>query len=402
MKILFVSLCAIENVENQHIYTDLLRIFRSRGHEVWAIAPREKRCGLATEFVDDHGIRLIHVAIGDIQKTNFIKKGFSTLSLNRRFVRALDEFAPDEKFDLVLYVTPPTTISGLVRQVKDKTGAKAYLLLKDIFPQNSLDLGILSAKGIRGLLYRYFKKTERKTYAVADWIGCMSRANLEYLLEHQPDLDAARIEVNPNSLIPRDMTEVSPSYFREKYDIPSDQIVFAYGGNLGKPQDIDFLISVLDLNEDNPAGFFLIAGEGTERRRLEAFFSKKRLHHARLLPRLPRKEFDEMLCACDVGMIVLDYRFTIPNFPSRMLSYMQASLPVITATDMTTDIGLVVEENGFGVSAFSNDAQDFLGKCREIARGDLREMGRKARECLENQYTAERTYQIIMEHFNEN
>ena len=48
--------------------------------------------------------------------------------------------------------------------------------------------------------------------------------------------------------------------------------------------------------------------------------------------------------SCDVGLIFLDKRFTIPNFPSRLLSYMQASMPVLAATDVNTDIGKVIEE----------------------------------------------------------
>jgi len=37
-------------------------------------------------------------------------------------------------------------------------------------------------------------------------------------------------------------------------------------------------------------------------------------------------------------MIFLDYRFQIPNFPSRLLSYMAAGMPVIVATDPNTDM----------------------------------------------------------------
>ena len=57
--------------------------------------------------------------------------------------------------------------------------------------------------------------------------------------------------------------------------------------------------------------------------------------------------------------IFLDHRFTIPNFPSRLLGYMQAKLPVLACTDKNTDIGKVVVEGGFGWWCESNDVGEF-------------------------------------------
>ena len=390
----------MEDMESQGIYSDLLKAFHSHGHEVLAIAPRERRTGLPTELADCGGVEVLRVAVGNIQKTNLIEKGVSTLVLKHEFLSALDGFAPGREFDLVVYATPPTTISGLVEAIKKRTGAKAYLLLKDIFPQNSLDLGMLSERGVKGLIYRYFKETERKTYAAADWIGCMSPANREYLLAHEQWLDPARVEVNPNTVTPRDMSRLDATSFKAKYGLPDDGRVFVYGGNLGRPQCVDFLVDVLWLNEAAPVGFFAIAGSGTDRPKLERFFAEARPRHAALLPNLPRDEYDAMLCACDVGLIILDPRFTIPNFPSRVLSYMQAGLPVVTATDGMCDMGRIAEANGFGVAGSSVSAEGFLDRCRALTDEDIAAMGRRSREYLEENYTAERSYELIMEHFN--
>ena len=44
--------------------------------------------------------------------------------------------------------------------------------------------------------------------------------------------------------------------------------VFVYGGNLGKPQGIDFLIECLKSQKENRKVFFLIVGDGTEYKKL--------------------------------------------------------------------------------------------------------------------------------------
>ena len=107
-----------------------------------------------------------------------------------------------------------------------------------------------------------------------------------------------------------------------------------------------------------------------------------------------------MLCACDVGLVVLDHRFTIPNFPSRVLSYMQAGLAVVTATDEVCDMGRIAEANGFGVAGSSASAESFLEKCRALTNEQIDDMGKRSRLYLEENYTSEISYELIMEHFN--
>ncbi len=399
MRVLFLSQSPMESGDTG-IYTDLLRTFAEHGHSVYALSPRERRTGLPSELAHEDGINIIRVAVGNITKTNLIEKGVSTLSIGVRYLDALKRFAPGVDFDLVLYATPPTTISGVVEKVKRATGARAYLLLKDIFPQNAIDLGMLSRSGPKAPIYAFFKRSERKTYQAADWIGCMSPANRDYLLEHEPWLDPSRVEVNPNAIIPRDLAGEDPETFRSKYGLPSDERIFVYGGNLGKPQAIDFFIEVLRENEKDPAGFFLIAGSGTERLLLEAYFEQEAPAHAKLLGSLGRSEYGTMLCACDVGLVVLDHRFTIPNFPSRVLSYMQAGLPVVTATDEVCDMGRIAEANGFGVAGSSASAESFLEKCRALTDEQINDMGKRSRLYLEENYTSKTSYELIMEHFN--
>ena len=146
---------------------------------------------------------------------------------------------------------------------------------------------------------------------------------------------------------------------RNKYGLPLDKKIFIYGGNLGKPQGIPFIIECLRAEKDNEKAFFLIIGDGTEYGKLEKYYKESRQTNFKLLRRLPSDEFDKVLCACDVGLIFLDHKFTIPNFPSRLLSYMQAGLPIMACTDKLTDIGKVIGDGDFGWWCESNDSSCF-------------------------------------------
>ena len=235
------------------------------------------------------------------------------------------------------------------------------MLLKDIFPQNAVDLGMMQKTGLKGLLYRSFRNKEKKLYRISDRIGCMSQANVDYVLKHNPEVDSAVVEVCPNSIVPIDVSVdiEAREWIRKKYEIPVNKKVFIYGGNLGKPQGIEFLIRCLNDQQKNKDTFFLIIGDGTEYERFESFISENHPDNVKLMRRLPKEDYDKLVAASDVGMIFLDHRFTIPNFPSRLLNYMQAKVPVLACTDPNTDIGKVIEEGGFGWWCESNDAVAF-------------------------------------------
>ncbi len=399
MNILFLSLIDFSGIEDRHIYTDLLREFRKNGHLVHAVSPVEKKKGKHTRLIEGDNLRILKPVIGNIQKTNPVEKGLSTITLEGKLLRGIKRYFNKIKFDLVIYPTPPVTFCRVIQYLRKKDSAKSYLLLKDIFPQNAVDLGML---GKKNPLYLYFRKKEKTLYANSDYIGCMSEANVRYLLKNNPELSPGLVEVCPNGIEPVDVEITADEKIktRSKYNIPQDKTVFIYGGNLGKPQGIPFLCECLRANRGNDKAYFVIAGSGTEFKTIESFINSEKLTNAVLLGQMPKKDYESLVKASDAGLIFLDKRFTIPNFPSRMLDYMQASLPVLAATDVNTDLGKVITEGNFGLWSESGSVVKFNENLKLLSDGDLRKkMGGNARKYLEENYTAKHAYNIIMRHF---
>lgn len=247
MNVLFLSLMGYSSIKNRDIYTDLLREFINQGHKVYIVSPAERRQGIETGLIEEENSTILRVKTGNIQKTNLIEKGISTVMLEPQFVAAIKSFFGDIKFDLILYSTPPITIAKAVEYVKKRDNATTYLMLKDIFPQNAVDIGMMTTSGLKGLLYKSFRAKEKKLYALSDHIGCMSKANVDYVLKHNPEIQKERVEISPNCVEVTDMSvsEEDKKMMREKYGIPQDKVVYLYGGNLGKPQGIDHMIECL-------------------------------------------------------------------------------------------------------------------------------------------------------------
>lgn len=401
MNVLFLTMSGnMSSLDAPGIYTDLLRQFVKKGHRVYAVAPAQKRMNEPTHVVHGDGWVLLRVQTGNVQKSSPIEKGIAQMQIQGQFFRGIERYLPETKFDLIVYSTPPITFCGLIQKLKNRHQAYTYLLLKDIFPQNAVDLGMMSKRGIKAPIYWYFRQMEKKLYAVSDRIGCMSQANVDYILQHNPEIDPAKVEICPNSIEVQDLrvTAEERSALRIKYDIPLDKKVFVYGGNLGKPQGIPFLTECLKTQLKNPDAFFLIVGDGTEYKKLEAFFISEHPANMKLMKRLPKEDYDRLVAACDVGLIFLDHRFTIPNFPSRLLSCLQAGLPVLCCTDPNTDIGQVCEEGEFGWWCESNSVENFCCLVDEICKKEtLSDYSNNAVAYLCKHYTVQDACDVILD-----
>lgn len=398
MNILFLSLAKLSDLTARGIYQDLIRQFVHHSHSITIINPIERREGKNTFIKSEGKLRVIPVRIGNITKCrNLIEKGISTLFLQTHYIAAIKKYCSDMKYDLVLYVTPPITFSRVVKYVKRRDNANSYLMLKDIFPQNAIDINLLPSWGPWRLLVWWFKHQERQLYKLSDYIGCMSPKNVSFLLEHNSKIPVEKVEVCPNSIkpIPRRDT---PKNCRDK----SEPLTFLYGGNLGKPQDIPFLIQCLKDNINKADRKFVICGTGTETHLLQSFLEEYNPRNVEFIPGLPVDEYEKLVLVCDVGMIFLDSRFTIPNFPSRILSYMEKSIPILACTDRSTDMGEIVTQGYFGWWCESNNVHDFtilVDTICSLAFDSLAFKGNNARTYLEKNYTVEHTYNTIMKHF---
>lgn len=402
MNILFLTMStAVKHIQASGIYNDLMRKFRDEGHSVYMIYPNERRSGLPTDLVNENGIQCLGVRTLNVQKTNVIEKGIGQLLLESQFKSALKKYFQGVKFDLILYSTPPITFNNVIKYAKKVSGNKAitYLLLKDIFPQNAVDLGMLSKDGIKGILYKMFRKKEEELYRISDYIGCMSPANVEYVLKHNSSVNRSKVEVAPNSYDIPSISEIADKNFiRSKYNLPTDKPIFIYGGNMGKPQGIPFLVDCMKAVKDRDDCHFILVGDGTEYSKLEIFVKKNNPKSVSVFRRLPKEDYDALAAACDVGLIFLDYRFSIPNYPSRLLPYLMGKKLIIAVTDPNCDTGSIAEDNGYGFYCPSNSVEDFVKVVDKMLVSDRKQMGENAYQYFLSNYTTEHTYNAIVKH----
>jgi glycosyltransferase involved in cell wall biosynthesis len=292
--------------------------------------------------------------------------------------------------------TPPITLTPLVWVMKSLTKSRSYLILRDIFPQNAVDLGLISKFGFNHLLFRWL---ERWTYRVHDQIGCMSPANIAYVLDRNPSVDPKKLHILANWISANSLQqEVDRTSSRAALGLKRSDFVCVFGGNLGKPQKPGFLIPVAEALRDEVSIRIIVVGGGTERDTLIAEKKSRNLSNLEVWDRLTRSQFQELLSAADVGFVLLDERFTIPNIPSRLVGYWAAGLPVLAATDSATDIcESFIGRFGGGRCVAMGDVAGFVEEIRWLGDhpSQASEMGAMGKSAVAKHFTASTAAEII-------
>lgn len=352
MKILFLSLSKFENLEEKQIYNDIFKVLATKGHKIKIVCPTVES-SYSNKFKN---IEITRVNIGEIRNVNKIKKGIKTLTLERKFEKIINKEVNLEDIDIVMYSTPPITFNKIVKNIKSNNkNIISILILKDIFPQNAVDLGYFRKNS---LIYKYFSRREKLLYKQSDLIGCMSPGNIEYILNHNKYIDPSKLFLFRNSLFKNSLLydEKDKAMVFDNYNLSKEKITFIYGGNLGKPQHFEGIKYFIENFHRVPNGQLIIIGNGTEYSKIEDVINKTNNPDIHLGKKVSKLEFDKVLKYSDVGLVFLDPRFTIPNFPSRFSSYLDFEKPVLASIDHSTDLGEIIEENNVG---FWNNAEDY-------------------------------------------
>lgn len=394
-----VLLLTIAPKKSQKMIRDIANEFVKDGHLVFVVCPADSDYPARKKFVLIDGVRYLFVNSGNtVGKISIITKVWNFVMTDPRYQKALRAAVDGIDIDVVLYSTPPITLANTIIWAKKKFHASTYLMLKDIFPQNAVDMGMMKTTGVMGLVWRYFRKKEKKLYGNSDFIGCMSPANCRYVLQHNPEIPEERIGICVNSYLEEPIRDIDMNVIREKYGIPKDKIVFLYGGNLGKPQGLSYFVDVMKSNKKKEDRFFLICGGGNDQKTIQNFIRQEKPNNVKFMSMISPDDFDDLSRACDVGLVFLDHRFTIPNFPSRMLSIMLNEKPILAATDSNTDVGEVIADGNMGWWCESTDIVPFNRFLDEICDNPelAEEKGKNARKYYEMHYTSKIAYHQIL------
>ncbi len=331
---------------------------------------------------------------------NFVSKALAQFMLPYRLNSVIKKYLKLVEIDFIIYATPPISMYKTLKYCKKRYKAITFLALKDIFPQNAIDLNILTKKSI---ITKYYKYEEKKLYRLSDFIGCMTKNNIEYMKKEHPDLSVSKLLLFPNTIKSRE-THLNFALFNESIlrVMQTKSKKFFFGGNLGKPQKISILLDVINYYRNHSQIDFIIAGDGTEASQLKSFIEKNNVLNVHYFGRVSSEMFHQLIMMSDIGIVTLDERFTIPNFPERFLHFLSLGKPILAATDDFTDIKRILQIDAkCGVWISSAKSEYIIGEIQNIVEDkyDLNKLGSNGLEYYLNNYKVEYSVMIIDELF---
>lgn len=348
MKILFLLLEMPEEGKASGMYVDLAEEFVRNGHELTIMAPDNAHS--KTYIRTERGMRVLRVDSWQTQGVkNLFKKGVALATMASHYKKAYKKHLRGEKFDWIFMPTPPITLIDFVKKIKTETGAKFYLILRDIHPQSVQSIGLLKFKW----QYNYLAKRAKKGYEIADKIGCMSQGNIDFIAKNYPDLDKSKLVLLYNWL-KNEPTEDLHEDIRAKYGY-DDKFVTLFGGTIGLGQRIENIVTLAEHYLWNPKIVFLIIGKGVEKDRLERIAKERNLKNIHFMGFMPQKDYLEFVKSVDLGLITINENYAVPTCPSKAVSYMSMGIPVFAMINPNSDYGQWIEDAGAGYWTVGSD-----------------------------------------------
>jgi glycosyltransferase involved in cell wall biosynthesis len=319
---------------------DLATEFVRQGHEPTVlVASPDLDCGCIIDEID--GVRIVRLKTPKTKDVGYVRRTIAEYLMPYAMLWNLWRSAiAKETWDGVVWYSPTIFLGPVARALKRAGACRSYLIIRDIFPDWAVDMGLMG----KGLPYRFFKAIEKMQYDVADVIGVQTAGNLKYF-ETRADEKGQQIEVLENWLgVPQ---EKACRISVENTSLAGRKI-FVYAGNMGVAQGLDIIIDLaLRMTKRRDIGF-LFVGRGSDVRKLRLRAESLQLDNILFHDEIDSDEISSLYKQCHVGIVALDRRHKTHNIPGKFLTYMQAGLPVFAVINPGNDLEGLIKNAGVG------------------------------------------------------
>ena len=148
------------------------------------------------------------------------------------------------------------------------------------------------------------------------------------------------------------------------FKLPEEKKILIYSGNMGKAQNLKIWLDLANKNEQKY--FFIFIGRGSERKILESIAEKNKSKNVLFLNELDKENLNSLYKLCDIGIISLNIDHKLNNIPEKLLSYLQASLPVIAAINPNNDLKDIILKHQIGEFIESNSIDELDEKLSSL------------------------------------
>ena len=331
---------------------DLSREFARQGHALTVLLPSadQQEPWRLEEF---DGAQLLRLKAPRTKDIGYVRRTMAELVMPFAMLQNLRKSPlAKDRWDGVVWYAPSIFHGPLVNALKKSSACRSYLIIRDIFPEWAVDMGLMG----RGLPYRFFDAVARYQYSVADVIGVQTPGNRRYF---DPWLEqpGQHLEVLKNWL---DKSAQVRCSIRIDETVLAGRKVFVYAGNMGVAQGMDILLDLAEKLRSRPDVGFLFVGRGSDAVRLKGAAQSRQLDNVVFFDEIDPDEISDLYAQCNAGIVALDPRHKSHNIPGKFLTYMQSGLPVLASINAGNDLAQMIRDERVGQVCETNQVAELL------------------------------------------
>ena len=339
---------------------------KSRGHMVYVIVP-DNDCTYPFHHRNVDGVEVVYFKSFNTKIDNRILRAIYELMLPFNAFFMLRRFLRNIKPDYLIYLSPTIFYGLYIKYLVKKFNIKSYLVLRDIFPQWVVDVGLIKENG---LIHKFFKYFENINYAAANYIGLESPSILKEF-KARNKIYSHNSELLFNWVTPH-VEKEKLSSIRDEFNI-KNEIIFFYGGNIGVAQDVSNIIRLAESLRHIDNLIFVLMGHGTERKKILYEIKEKDLEERVIFSDgVPQNKFLDYIQEIDVGLMSLNKKNKGHNIPGKLLNYSRYGIPVLGSVNKGNDIINIVNDNNAGIVVENGDDQAFRQAAEDLLDEDVR------------------------------
>ena len=204
---------------------DLALEFLEQGYELTVLLPSSE-LNQVWRMEDFKGVNILRLRAPRAKGAGYLKRTLAEFMMPFSMKYALKKSPlKNAVWDAVIWYAPSIFHTPLVKYLKNKSGCKGYLIIRDIFPNWAVDLGLMN----KGLAYAFFSLVANYQYQNADIIGVQSSGNLKYFESWEKKI-GKNLEVLENWLgKPSEL----PCSINLSQSLLVGREIFVYAGNMG-------------------------------------------------------------------------------------------------------------------------------------------------------------------------
>jgi Glycosyl transferases group 1 len=398
MKILFIVSRYSMDDGHSTLEKEMVSVFHRNGHDCTVITTLERKYRTDTTFTKMDSLRVLQVKVGNLYNdVSFLEKKLTLTMIPYQLNKAAKTFLAGEQFDFIVAYGPYLSSSSIICPLKRLFKAKAILMQWDIFPQNAIDLDIIKNK----CLQQYLFYKQKVMLAAYDLILCNSPGVMDYLSKHFQPLTQDKLNIfrNCEMLQPKlDITESKRCDLRLKYRLAPEAAVLIFGGNIGIPQSIENIVELADALVHHVNIQFLIVGQGGEAKKIQTLCARR--SNIQFYDYIPKQDYEQLVLCCDIGIVSLSPKLTVPNFPAKITSYLKCGLPVLACTDNASyaDVGQFLYRHDIGVAVRAGDIKNMLPRITDfiLQQDKLAQMKQNTRGVFDKYFDIDKNFHPLM------